>query len=216
MKKLIYITLPFALMFSLPSCGGKSEEVTEEQVEKPSNPLEALENLAEDAKEGQDAADKKIAERKATGDTLAMHYEELIKYLPGEIAYYNRGEPNGTSMNQPGVSFSSADVRYTNDQDEEIHITIIDYNQAYGMYTAATALWAMGMSVDTPEEKTQGVKFEGEISGWEEFNKKTGRTVLTLGVGYRFWVRIEADGQKDTENVKAIAKKIDLKKLSEI
>jgi hypothetical protein len=216
MKKLIYITLPFALVFTLTSCGGKSEEVKEEQVEKPSNPLEALENLTEDSQESQDAAEKKIAERKAKGDTLAMHYEELMKYLPGEIAGYNRGEPDGTSMNQPGVSFSTADVRYTNEKDEEIHITIIDYNQAYGMYTAATALWAMGMSVDTPEEKSQGVKFEGEIGGWEEFNKKTGRTVLTLGVGYRFWVQIEADAQKDTENVKAIAKKIDLKKLSEI
>jgi len=216
MKKLIYITLPFALVFTLTSCGGKSEEVKEEQVEKPSNPLEALENLTEDSQESQDAAEKKIAERKAKGDTLAMHYEELMKYLPGEIAGYNRGEPDGTSMNQRGVSFSTADVRYTNEKDEEIHITIIDYNQAYGMYTAATALWAMGMSVDTPEEKSQGVKFEGEIGGWEEFNKKTGRTVLTLGVGYRFWVQIEADAQKDTENVKAIAKKIDLKKLSEI
>lgn len=216
MKKLIYITLPAILVLTMSACGGKSEELKEEEVNKTDNPLEALQNLAEESENGQAAAEKKMAERRAKGDTLALHYEELMKYLPGEIEGYKRGEPDGTSMNQPGASFSSADVRYTNDKDEEIHVSIIDYNQAYGMYTAATAMWAMGMSIDTPEQKAQGVKFEGEIGGWEEFNKKTGHTVLTLGVGYRFWVQVEADAQKDTEGVKAIAKKIDLKKLSEL
>lgn len=216
MKRIIYFVIPAALFFSISACGSKTEEVNEEDVNKTNNPLEALQNLEEESENGHAEAEKKLADRRAKGDTLALHYEELMKYLPGDIAGYKREEPDGTSMNQPGISFSSADVRYTNDKDEEIHITIIDYNQAYAMYTAATAMWAMGMSIDSPEQKAQGVKFEGEIGGWEEFNKKSGRTVLTLGVGYRFWVQVQADAQKDMENVKTIAKKIDLKKLAEM
>mgnify|MGYP001594122313 CR=1 FL=1 len=139
-----------------------------------------------------------------------------MKFLPESIDGYTRGEPDGETVNMPPTSFTSVNVKFTNDKGDDIKVTIVDYNQAYGMYSGLTMMWAMGMSVDSPEKKAQGVKFEGDIGGWEEFHKKTGRTELTLGVGYRFWVQVQADNQTDTENVKAIAKKIDLKKLSEI
>jgi hypothetical protein len=216
MKKIAHITLSVLITCSLAACGGKSEDLKEEEVEKADNPLEALQNMAEETNNAQKEADKKIADRRAKGDTLALHYEELMKYLPGDIAGYKRGEPDGASMNQPGSSFSSANVTYTNDKNEEIRVTIIDYNQAYGIYTAATAMWAMGITVDTPEEKSQGLKFDNGIGGWEQFQKKSGNTVVTLGVGYRFWVQVEAEAQKDTENAKNIAKMIDLKKLAEM
>lgn len=214
MKRRLLIALPLSLCLLFTACGGKPEVKEEEN--KADNPLEALENLAEETQQGQDAATKKLAERRAKGDTLAMPYEELMKFLPESIDGYTRGEPDGETVNMPPTSFTSVNVNFTNDKGDDIKVTIVDYNQAYSMYSGLTMMWAMGMSVDSPEKKAQGVKFEGDIAGWEEFNKKTGRTELTLGVGYRFWVQVQADNQTDTENVKAIAKKIDLKKLAEM
>lgn len=210
MKKHLLITLPLSLSLFLSACGGKADEVKEE--EKADNPLEALENYAEESQQAQNDAEKKIAERKAKGDTLAMAYEDLMKYLPEEIDGYKKGDPDGASINMPGSSYSTANADYTNDKGESVKITIVDYNQAYAMYSGLTAMWAF--SVDTPEEKSQGVKIDDKVAGWEQFRKKSGDAVITLGVGYRFWVQVEADNQKDTEWVKTVAKSIDLDKLA--
>ncbi len=210
MKKHLLITLPLSLSMFFVACGGKADEVKEE--EKANNPLEALENYAEESQQAQGDAEKKIAERKAKGDTLAMPYEDLMKYLPEDIDGYKKGEPDGASINMPGSSYSTANADYTNDKGERVKVTIVDYNQAYAMYSGLTAMWAF--SVDTPEEKSQGVKIDDKVAGWEQFKKKSGDAVITLGVGYRFWVQVEADNQKDTEWVKSVAKSIDLDKLA--
>lgn len=214
MKKLAYLTLPAIIALSLTACGSKTEEPKEVETPKPDNPIEALNNMANETQNAQQEAEKKLAERRAKGDTLAMPYAELMKYLPQSLDGYKRGEPDGASMNMPGTSYSSADVTFTNDKGEDVKVTIIDYNQAYALYTGATAMWAMGMSIDTPDEKAQGVKFENNIAGWEQFRKKSGDATVTLGVGYRFWVQVEADNQKDTEWVKSVAKMVDLNKLA--
>jgi TPR repeat protein len=210
MKKYLIVALPLSISMFIAACGGKADEAKEE--EKPDNPLEALEEYAEESQQAQSDAEKKIAERKAKGDTLAMPYEDLMKYLPEKIDGYTKGEPDGASINIPGSSYSTANADYTNDKGERVKVTIVDYNQAYAMYSGLTAMWAF--SVDTPEEKSQGVKIDDKIAGWEQFRKKSGDAVITLGVGYRFWVQVEADNQKDTEWVKSVAKSIDLDKLA--
>lgn len=216
MRKLAHLSLSAMIAISLISCGSKTDEPKEVETPKPDNPIEALNNMATESQNAQQEAEKKLAERRAKGDTLAMPYAELMKYLPESLDGYKRGDPDGASMNMPGASYSTANVDFTNDKGERVKVTIVDYNQAYGLYTGATAMWAMGMSIDTPEEKAQGVKFDGNIAGWEQFRKKSGDATVTLGVGYRFWVQVEADGQKDTEWVKSVAKMVDLKTLSEM
>lgn len=211
MTTLKLLTIPITIAFVLSACGGQPEEVKEE---KPDNPIEALEDYANESQAAQDDAEKKIAERKAKGDTLAMPYEELMKYLPGSIDGYTKGEPDGASVNIPGSSYSTASAEYTKENGDRVKVTIVDYNQAYGIYTGLTAMWAF--SIDTPEEKSQGVKLDDNIGGWEQFRKKSGDATITLGVGYRFWVNVEANSQKDTEWVKSIAKSIDLKKLASL
>ena len=216
MKKIIYTALPFALSLVFSACGGKKDQPEEQEIDKPNNPIEALNNLAKESENAQQEAEKKLADRRAKGDTLALNYEELMKYLPESIDGYTKGAPDGSSFNMPGASYSTANCSYTTEDGNRVKVTIIDYNQAYGLYTAATTMWAMGMSVDSPEQKAQGVKFEGNIGGWEEFRKKSGDATVTLGVGYRFWVQVEANNQKDCEWVKDVARKVDLTKLSEM
>ena len=217
MKKIFIILSASIFSFGLASCGGgKGEKTEEEKIDKPSNPFEALANMGNEMKKGNDASQEKIKERRAKGDTVAMPYADLMKYLPESIDGYKREEPDGATINMPGASYSSAEVVFKNDNGDRVKVQLLDYNAAYQMYSSITALWAMGMSVDTPEKKANGIKFEGDIGGWEEFGKKNKKAQITLGIGYRFWLQIEADNQEDTEFIKSIAKKMDLPKLSSL
>jgi hypothetical protein len=198
------------LSAALVSCGGKIDE----EAEKPAtNPLEALVQAGEEMEKAANEGEAKMKERRAKGDTLAMPYAELQKYLP-RVDGFKAEEPSGSNIDMPGMSYSSAEAKYTKDDGTWIKVTIVDYNQAYSLYSAATAMWAMGMSVDTPTEKAGGLKFEGDIGGWETFHKQNKVATVVLGVGSRFWVSVEGEKQEGTDFVKSVAKLIDLKKLS--
>lgn len=216
MKASILITAFTAML--LFSCGSKTNEEFEE-AESPTTALGALSNLSkmgEDMEKSMNTAEAKIKERREKGDTLALNYEALIKYLPQNIDGFTRDEPTGSSVNMSGMSFSNAEVEFSNKNGNTIKVTLIDYNQAYGMYQAGTAMWAMGMSIDSPEEKAGGIKLNDEVAGWEVFQKKSKDATITLGIGYRFWLSIEADNQENTEFIKQVAKNIDLENLSKL
>ena len=206
--------IPIALLsFAVVSCGGGKEK--EEEVSVSTNPLEALVNASENLSKEADKGAEKLKARRAKGDTLAMPYADLQKYLP-TIDGYKAEEPNGSNVNMGTVSYSNAEGKYKKEDGSWVKVSIVDYNQAYGLYSAATAMWAMGMSVDTPNEKAGGIKMGDDIGGWEVFQKKSKNASVVLGVGSRFWVSVEADKQENTDFVKSIAKKIDLTKLSSL
>lgn len=222
MKKVLIIISASIFAFSIVSCAGKkagNEKVSEEEVSKTVTPLGALgamANIGKEMKKGNEAAQSKIKARRAKGDTLAMAYAELMKYLPASIIGYKAGEPDGSTINMPGASYSTADVNFKNDKGDNIKVTLVDYNAIYGMYSSLTAMWAMGMSVDSPEEKANGVKFDGDIGGWEDYHKKSKGASLTLGIGYRFWLQIDASNQESNDFIKSVAKTMDLSKLSNL
>lgn len=207
--------VPVALLsLALVSCGGSTDKATEEEDVKPAtNALDALVQAGEAMEKAATEGDEKMKARRAKGDTLAMPYAELQKFLPKIDGYTIEGDPNGATVNMGELSYSNAEATYKKGENW-VKISIIDYNQAYAMYSAATAMWAMGMSVDTPDEKAGGIKFGDDVGGWEVFQKKNKSAAVTLGVGSRFWVNIEADGQENTDFVKSVAKSIDLGKLS--
>ncbi len=218
MKKLNITAIVLSTALLLTSCGGASDEEIIEET-GPSNALEALMNIEETAKELEDKIEEHqntLEERKANGDTLAMHYEELMKLLPDAISGYTKGEPTGGTINAPGASYSTAEVKFTNDAGKDIKVTLVDYTAAYALYQGATAMWAMGMSVDTPTEKANGIKFNDNISGWEVYQKKSKNATLTLGIGSRFLLNIEAQEQDDTEFVKEIAKDMEIVDMSKM
>jgi hypothetical protein len=77
-------------------------------------------------------------------------------------------------------------------------------------------MWAMVMSVDSPDEKASGIKLDNSTGGWQVYKKKTKNATVTLGVGYRFWVQVDANNQDDADKVLSIAKSIDLAKLASL
>ena len=143
-----------------------------------------------------------------------MHYEELIKFLPTEIDGYTAEEPDGGTVEMHGTSYSNADITFKNEAGERIKVSLLDYNAALSMYSMATAMWTSGLKIDTKEELAQSYTINDEISGWETFKKKTGQASVVIGISNRFMLTIEADNQKNCDNVKSIAKSMDLDKLA--
>lgn len=149
-----------------------------------------------------------------TAQDEVMNYTDLQGYLPTSIDGYEAGEPGGSTMNMQGMSFSSADIEFTNSNGDNIRITLLDYSGAVSMYQAATAMWSAGMSFEDDESIAQSVKWDENIMGWEEYRKKDKEANLSLGIGDRFFLSIQADNQNNIDFVKNIAESMSLSELS--
>ena len=217
MKNHINFLISVVISAALIACSGsKTEENKKDNKDsvKTVSENDKKENSSSDSKSTAGSYEEKMKQRRAKGDTLAMPYAELQKYLPSSIDGYKAGKPSGASIIMMQMSYSTADIRFKKDNGDWVKVTIIDYNQAYGLYSSATAMWAMGMSMDTPEETASGVKLDNTVGGWQLYKKKSKNATLTVGVGNRFWLNVEANNQADAEFVKAIASKMDLSTLA--
>ena len=202
--KILSQTLAVAFVATLLfSCGPKkTEEATG---------LAALVQLADKMQNGSD----KVNERRAKGDTLALPYAELQKMLPASVGSYAKdGDPKGESVNMMGQSFSTASQNYKNGE-QTLKVTVVDYNGVYSLLTGATAMMAMGFSVDNDEERIGPLKLGIDgVKGWEEFKKKSKRATVTMAVADRFLVTAEAENQENTDFVKDVVQSLDISKLA--
>jgi len=204
--------LVVVLLLSLYSCGGKVKEAKDAY----SN-MKNLAKAAEEMGDEMEDANKKLEERRANGDTLAMHYEELAKYLPESVADYEKsGDLDGGTTTMPGAgSFSNVSQRYENTDGHSLKITILDYNAAQMMFMTAMAAYASGFSVDTPESFIKGLKISDDIKGWQELQKKRKEAKTVVGIANRFYVEVEADNQENTDFTNSIVKdEIDIDELA--
>ncbi|PLX06913.1 MAG: hypothetical protein C0594_06525, partial [Marinilabiliales bacterium] len=129
------------------SCGASNAPVEDEQKEEVAQVEEDLNDAAEEVKNA--FADlKEVAEEMGatSNDGTAMHYEELQKYLPTEIDGYTAGKPKGGTITMQGMSYSSAEITFSKEGAGDIDVVLLDYNAAVSLYTAATAMWAMGFT----------------------------------------------------------------------
>ena len=211
MKKFNLFLLAFATIV-LIACGGE-EKSQDDNIDVEKNPLGAAMKMAQNMQEKAEKMQKNMEERK---DAKAMHYEELMKYLPNEIDGYTAEEPDGGTVEMQGTSYSNADITFKNEAGDRVKISLLDYNAALSMYSMATAMWSSGLKIDTKDELAQSFNINDQISGWETFKKKTGKASVVLGINDRFMLTVEADKQENCDNVKSIAKSMDLDKLASL
>lgn len=165
-----------------------------------------------------ESAQARQAERAKRGDTLAINYKELQQYLPsGPVAgYAAEGKPEGQTVQMTGAHYSTASQDYKN-AEQTLSVTLMDYNGAAAMFTAATAMMNVGMSIENDEQVMRGVDLGiPNVKAFETLDKKDRKASLVLGVADRFFVSVEATGQDNTELVQEVAKKIDLTKLAKL
>lgn len=191
-----------------------------EQAQQAKESYSALSKLSEAGKNmsaGLDKAKEERAEREKRGDTLSLPYKELQQYLPAAVSGYTPGELKGQSQKMSGMAFSSAERTFTKAPDEEVEVSLIDYNGSNALYQGAAAMMGLGIEQED-DEHTVGptaVKIDG-VKGMDTFYKKEGRAEMTLAVGGRFLLTLKANKQKDLALLKSVAEDMDLEKLAKM
>jgi len=183
------------------------------------NAVASLSRAAENMEQSLADAGKRQAERRQKGDTLAIPYQQLQQYLPTQIdGYQKAGDPEGSMINMTGMSYSTCSQEYKagpDDNPRTLKVTIVDYNSAAGLYTAATAMVGAGFSMEDDQQKVQSADLGvGGIKALETYYKQDHRASLAAGVNDRFFLTVEATQQDDTELVRKVAKDLDLGKLA--
>jgi hypothetical protein len=200
----------FVTIIFLSACGAS------DKAKETANNLSALKDMAENISKNAEKVNDKIAERKAKGDTLALPYKDLQAYLPEIAGYEKKGDPKGETVNMAGLSFSNTKQKYTKG-DQEITVSITDYNSAYSIFTGVTAMMNAGFSVDNDDETAKGVDLGiNGIKGFETIKKKRKRATLVVAISERFFVQLEGENLENTDALKDIVKGMDLAKLADM
>jgi len=200
-------------IFVLSSCGGKIDELQ--------NTMEVLKELPEVSQKMEETvnlAEQRINERKAKGDTLAMNFKDLMVYLPESLDGYVSEEPEGSTTNSMGFSFSRVSRTFTKtvgEQQQSIRMELIDYNASYA-YLSGLAYWTnLNISTENTKGFERTVKTDIEnVFAYEKFQTDTKNGSITYVVGYRFILNVEGNNVDNFDIIKNAANKIDLKKLA--
>ena len=141
----------------------------------------------------------------------AINYKELQKMLPTSIMGYTLvDDPNGSSFEMNGMSYSTAVQDYESG-DSELTISLIDYQGAAAMYSSTTMAWGMGMSFENDEQSAKGVDINGS-KGWHVYQKEDHTSELMVGHKERYLITIVVT-ESDKEKAVEVFKKLDLSKL---
>jgi len=210
MKKLAAIALTACVLIS---CEKASE------LKQAADNVESFTKAASNMEGNMAAAEQRREERRKRGDTLAIPYQELQKYLPQNISGYAAQEPEGTTMNSDMGSYSAASRRYTkagaDGYEEYVEVSIVDYNATAEMFTGLTSMWGANFSMEDANGYTKSFDpgFKDGI-GWEHYDKNNKNSELSYGLGDRFIVTIKSSNQPDNELAKNIGKSMKLDELA--
>lgn len=202
----------------ISGCGG-CDKINE--IKQVAENVQELNKAAENSQEAVNAAEQRREERRKRGDTLAMPYQDLQKYLPSSINGYTAEEPSGSTINMSGMSYSNAKRDFvrsseTSGETSRISVELFDYNSAFDIYSGLTILWGANFSMEDDQKYTRtfdpGIK---DVTGFEEYYKKDKNANITYAIGGRFILTIKANGeQTGTEAAKDIAKSMNLGELA--
>jgi hypothetical protein len=195
-KSLILAT---AITTLLVSCGKK-----EEKQEEPKSGIEALQQLADKAKEMQ------------TREPVdPVDFRKLKELLPEEIAGFKRTEASGEKEGAMGFTISRAEARYKGDGDATLKLEILDTGGIAGVATMALAAWTMAdidKETETGYEKT--TKLEG-YKAYEKYNSQDKSGELNVLIADRYVVNVNGNNVS-VEQLKSVLADLDLEKLGEL
>ncbi len=211
MSKYIFLIL-LILSYLLMACDIPIEESEEETLEtiETSEDFQALEEKIE---EEEHSIEEKRTERNQEGDTIALSSQTLENYLPKKIDKYNpSGQVVGSPYQASGTSFASVEQNY-NAGNNQLRITVTDYNGINTQHAQSIAMWKSGLRIDNRRELAGSFEMDKMI-GWEIYHKKEKKAEIMLAVSDRILISAIANNQNNTDYLKSILQKINLKDLA--
>jgi len=193
-------------------CGEKAQEV-----KNAANAMAAVAGAASTMEDNQKEAENFQAERRSKGDTLAMPYAELQKFLPSAPDGYTAdGEPGGSSQSMTGYSMSQAEQRFSKPAGADgttpnINVTILDFGGTQTAYGIMALPMMMNLSQEDGHHRMRTLKMDAPHTwGSEEFNKDSKDAKVTAVTRYRYMITVEARGQGSDESdaVKRVAEEV--------
>jgi hypothetical protein len=196
-------------LVGLVGCGEKIK-----QMKDAANAVSEIAKNAEKAKDATDEAEKFQAERRAKGDTVAMSYEDLQKFLPSAPGGYQvSGEPSGSSQTMTGFSMSQAEQEYSKPAGEDgnaptVSVKIVDFGGSQMAYGLMALPMMMNLSQEDAHHRMKTITMNTPYS-WasEEYDKDNKDSKVTVVTRYRYIITVEASNQSDdqTDMVKSLA-----------
>jgi hypothetical protein len=196
----------------LAACGEKAQEAAN-AVSALGQVAGAAGSLAESAQE----AEKFANDRREKGDTLAMPYTELQKFLPSAPnGYTAAAEPSGSSQSMGAFSMSQTQQTYTaaagaDGNAPSVEVGIVDFGGTQAGYGMMAAPMMMTYSMEDAHSRTRTIKMDVPYTwGTEEFNKDTKTAKVTALTRYRYLISVELRNQADdqTAAAKSLAEEI--------
>jgi len=207
MKKVYNLFVVTVLTFVFTSCG-ETEKAENKETSK-----DSLEKSIKDVKQATEDLENIAEGLKSVGGGEPIHYKDLQKFLPQSIGGYQMEDPEGATLNMQGFSVSSADAEYTSDAGDYVRISILDYNAAISLFQMSTAMWKMGITIDSDDEYAKAFSLNNDVSGWETFDKRNNKANVVAGIGNRLLITVEANNQSDSEKAKDILASMNLKSM---
>jgi roadblock/LC7 domain-containing protein len=180
------------------NCGGKSAE--EQAQEAPQNFLEGVEKMAKDMEKTAKDGPKETVDPK-----------KLKELLPADADGLHRKEASSEKTAAMGFGISTANGRYSDDNNASIDVNIIDV-AGTGVAMMGMAAWTLA-SVD--KETDDGYEKTTEYDGYkayEKYNNKNQDGEISVMVANRYIVEVKGSNVS-IDKIKATLKDIDLDKL---
>ena len=181
-------------------CGGKAKEISDG-----TSALGAIVQSANAITESAKEADKFMADRRTKGDTIAMPYKDLEAFLPASLSGYTAdGGATGQSMNMGQFSMTTAEQKFVTGTDPDVsrvHVTIADYSGSSAGYGMMAPFMMMNMSSEDDHHRSGTVQMKMPYTfGMAEYNKDDKDAKMTVGTRFRYFITVEASGQKGDES----------------
>ncbi|MGE5347161.1 MAG: hypothetical protein ACM3JH_14505 [Acidithiobacillales bacterium] len=180
-RPILAAALPVGLLLAI-GCSRKEKPTEGKELSK--NPITAMSQITEAAKKASEAA-KEASEMKPVDP---VSFNALLPLLPSAPAGWTAEEPRGETSSGMGFKVSDAERSYTKG-DQRLHVKILD--GAYNSLIYAGVTMAAQFSHESTEGYEKGVTIDGN-PGVEKWNKASRRGELSVIVGKRFLVEIDA------------------------
>jgi hypothetical protein len=206
---------PVVVLFAgvaLVGCGERAQEARNTM-----NAMQAVAEAAKNTESTQDEAARFQEERRSRGDTVAMGYEDLQKFLPSAPSGYSpEADPSGSSQSMGAFSMATAEQRFVKPAGADgatptLIVTLIDFGGTEGAYGMMALPMMMNLSQEDAHQRMKTMKLDLPYSwGSEEYNKDTRDAKFTVMTRYRYVITVDArhHGSDESEMVRRLAEDI--------